>query len=250
MAESPGTGAVRARRPRAALRGKAKVAAAAIAVVAVVAGIAWAVLWFTPVATVRDIEVTGAVHGDAAAISDATGIAVGEQLARVDTGAAARGAAGQPWVERATVGRSWPSTITVEVVEHAAVLHVRATDGEHLINAEGKEFLVAPPPPGSIEVVRLPRVEDPRPGKIDPDPATVRAALDILAALPERVRAEIARIDAPGPSQITVNLHDGREIFFGSADRATEKARAADIVFDREGQRWNVSNPVEPSMRN
>lgn len=227
-------------------------ARAGIIVVAliVVAAIAWAVLWFTPVATVKEIRVEGVVNGDAAAISESTGISTGEQLARVDTAAAARAVAAQPWVEKVTVGRSWPSAVTVEVVEHASVAHIRATDGEHLFNSEGVEFLVAPPPPGSVELVRVPRVEDPDPGKLDPDPKVVRAVLDVLVALPERVRGEVARVDAPGQTEISLNLHDGREIFFGSSDRAREKGRAAEIVLDREGQSWNVSNPVEPTLRN
>lgn len=227
-------------------------ARAGIIVVAliVVAAIAWAVLWFTPVATVKEIRVEGVVNGDAAAISESTGISTGEQLARVDTDAAARAVAAQPWVEKVTVGRSWPSAVTVEVVEHASVAHIRATDGEHLFNSEGVEFLVAPPPPGSVELVRVPRVEDPDPGKLDPDPKVVRAVLDVLVALPERVRGEVARVDAPGQSEISLNLHDGREIFFGSSDRAREKGRAAEIVLDREGQSWNVSNPVKPTLRN
>ncbi|WP_295625758.1 cell division protein FtsQ/DivIB [uncultured Corynebacterium sp.] len=221
----------------------------ALAVVVLVAAV-WAVLWFTPVATVKEIRVEGVVNGDAAAITEATGIPEGEQLARVDTDAAARSVAGQPWVDRVTVGRSWPSAVTVDVVEHTAVVHIRATDGEHLFNAEGEEFHVGPPPPGSIEMVRVPRVDDPEPGKIDPDPDTVRAVLDILGALPDRIRGEVARVDAPGPTSVSLNLHDGREIFFGSSDRAAEKGRAADIVFDREGSSWNVSNPVEPALRN
>lgn len=227
-------------------------ARAGIIVVAliVVAAIAWAVLWFTPVATVKEIRVEGVVNGDAAAISESTGISTGEQLARVDTDAAARAVAAQPWVEKVTVGRSWPSAVTVEVVEHASVAHIRATDGEHLFNYEGVEFFVAPPPPGSVELVRVPRVEDPDPGKLDPDPKVVRAVLDVLVALPERVRGEVARVDAPGQTEISLNLHDGREIFFGSSDRAREKGRAAEIVLDREGQSWNVSNPVEPTLRN
>ena len=216
----------------------------------VVAAVAWAVLWFTPVATVKEIRVEGVVNGDAAAISESTGIVVGEKLARVDTDAAARAVAADPWVEKVTVGRSWPSAVTVAVQEHAAVIHMRATDGEHLFNGEGVEFLVAPAPPGSVEVVRVPRVENPEPGKLDLDPVIVRAVLDVLAALPERVRGEVARVDAPGQADIALILHDGREIYFGSSDRTREKGRAAEIVIDREGQRWNVSNPAEPTLRN
>lgn len=230
--------------------GGAERAGIVVLALAVLAAITWAVLWFTPVATVDEVRVEGVVNGDAAAMSEATGIAAGDKLARVDTDAAARAVAAQPWVEKVTVDRSWPSAITVDVVEHVPVLHIRATDGEHLFNADGVEFLVAPPPPGSVEMVRVPRVESPAPGKLDPDPATVRAVLDVLGALPERVRGEVARVDAPGPTEIALNLHDGREIYFGSSDRAAEKGRAAEIVMDREGQRWNVSNPAAPSVRN
>ena len=111
-------------------------------------------------------------------------------------------------------------------------------------------FLVAPPPEGTVEFARIPRVDDPEPGKLSPRPEVMEAALDVLAALPERVRAETARIDAPGAAEVTVMLHDGREIHFGSADRAEEKGRAAEIVMDREGQRWTVANPAEPALRN
>lgn len=231
-------------------KGRARVVGIVALAVAVLAVGAWAVLWFTPVATVKEIRVEGVVNGDAAAISEATGITVGEQLARVDTDAAARSVAGQPWVEKVTVSRSWPSTVTVDVVEHRGVAHIRATDGEHLFNAEGREFLVGPPPPGSVELVRVPRVAEPRPGELDADPAVVRAALEVLAGLPEPVRAEVARIDAPGATRIALQLHDGRDIYFGSSDRAPEKGRAAEIVMGREGQHWDVSNPVVPTLRN
>lgn len=228
----------------------ARIAGLAVAVTALLWVIAWAVLWFTPVATVDEIRVEGVVHGDAAAITEASGIATGEKLAQVDTGAAARAIATQPWVERVTVGRDWPSAVRVDVTEHVPVAFIRATDGEHLFNAAGAEFLVAPPPPGTIEFARVPRSDDPEPGKLSPRPEVMDAALEVLAALPERVRAETARIDAPGAAEITVMLHDGREIHFGSADRAAEKGRAAEILLDREGQRWTVANPAEPALRN
>lgn len=243
----------RPRRPRRTRRETSRpvrIAGAGILIAALLAVIAWAVLWFTPLATVENIEVEGVVHGDAAAITEASGVTTGEQLARVDTGAAARNIASEPWVERATVGRGWPSTVQVEITEHVPAAFIRATDGEHLFTADGVEFLVAPPPEGTVEFARIPRVDDPEPGKLSPRPEVMEAALDVLAALPERVRAETARIDAPGAAEVTVMLHDGREIHFGSADRAEEKGRAAEIVMDREGQRWTVANPAEPALRN
>ena len=240
----------RPRRTRRETPRPVRIAGVAVVAVALLAVIAWAVLWFTPAATVDEVEVEGVVHGDAAAIAEASGISTGEKLARVDTAAAARSIATQPWVERVTVGRGWPSTVRVEITEHVPAAFIRATDGEHLFNAAGTEFLVAPPPEGTVEFARIPRVDDPAPGKLGPRPEVMRAAQELLAALPERVRAETARIDAPGAAEVTVMLHDGREIHFGSADRAGEKGRAAEIVMDREGQRWTVANPAEPALRN
>lgn len=228
----------------------ARVVAAIIGVIVVAAVIVGAVVWFTPLTSIKNVEVSGVVHGNAEEIEKASGIARGNNLARLDSGEAARNVAAQPWVRLATVSRSWPSTAKIEVTEYTAVLFMRATDGDHLFDAEGHEFLTAPPPEGAIELVDAPRVDQPADGKIDLQPDVLRAALEAVAALPEGLRAEVAQVQAPSATKITLRMRNEKSFFIGSTDNVEQKARAVELLKDREETNWNLTNPLQPTVQN
>ena len=206
-------------------------------------------VWFSPWLVVKNIDVEGVVHGDKAAIVEASGISENQKLIRLDTEASARSVAGQPWVDSVTVSRSWPQGVTISVREFTPVVFVRATDGEHLFSANGQEFVTAAPPPGVIEVVDAPRVDEPTDGKVDPEPRVIKAVLNVVKALPEPVAHRVERISAPSEAEIKLFLTDGYEVYFGSSDNAAEKARATEIVLNRGEKIWNVSNPRLPAAK-
>ena len=208
-----------------------------------------AVVWFSPWLVVKNIDVEGVVHGDKDAIVEASGITENQKLIRLNTNAAARSVAGQPWVDSVTISRSWPQGVTISVREFAPVVFIRATDGEHLFSEKGEEFVTAPPPPGVIEVVDAPRVDEPADGKIDPESRVIKAVLDVVKALPEPVAHRVERISAPSEAEIKLFLTDGYEVYFGSSDNAAEKARATGIVLSRDEKTWNVSNPRLPTAK-
>ena len=79
--------------------------------------------------------------------------------------------------------------------------------------------------------------------------AAIAAAATVLAALHEGLRANVEMVEADSAEDITLRFASGREVHWGSADRAEEKAVATELVLTREGQRWNVSNPSVPSVR-
>ncbi|WP_448852380.1 cell division protein FtsQ/DivIB [Corynebacterium sp. 335C] len=214
-----------------------------VAVLVILAVAAWAVLRFSPLAEVKDIRVEGAGHATAEEIASATGVHAGDKLLQIDTGEVALRVAEVPWVSRVTVDRTLPDTLDVRVEEHAPVLFIREDDGAHLFDRDGREFHVVPePPPGVIEVTALP-AEDPARAR------AVDAVLAISRELPQEVGEATARIEAPGPNEVQLVLHDGRTIMLGSADAAHDKGRAAAAVLGREGAHWNVSNPERPAMR-
>lgn len=216
-----------------------------VALIAIVA----AVVWFSPWLVVKNINVEGVVHGDKPAIVEASGISEGQKLIGLNTSESARSVAGQPWVDSVTVSRSWPQSVTISVREFSPVVFIRATDGEHLFSAAGQEFVTAPPPQGTIEVVNVPRVDQPADGKIDPEPRVIKAVLAVVKALPEPIAHRVERISAPTEAEITLFLSDGYEVYFGSSDSAKEKARATEIVLNRGEKTWNVSNPRLPSAK-
>lgn len=217
-------------------------AGAVVAVIAIAAG----VVWFSPLFVVKQVNVEGAVHADVEAIKQTSGIELGQKLVSLDTTGAARSVAGEPWVNKVTVSRSWPSSATVQIEEYVPALFMRATDGDHLFSDTGREFVTAPPPPGTVELIEAPRVDQPEDGKIDPEPAVVEAALKVLKALPESIRGRVEAVSAPSPAEVRILLHDGFQVYFGSADNVEEKVKAAEIVLKRGEKNWDVSSPQMP----
>lgn len=188
---------------------------------------------FTPMMPVHGVNVDGNVALTPEEVEELTGIAPETPIGRVDVRAAAEGVAGNPWVKSATVKRDWPSAIQVDVEEYTAVAFVALDDGTHLIDAEGKDFLVADPPPGAMELVG-PGIEDEE-GK--------RAAVEIAASISEKARGQVEALDARGPYEYVLRLREGRTVVWGAAEDNANKALALESVLQMEGTEFNISNP-------
>ncbi|HCG2962747.1 TPA: FtsQ-type POTRA domain-containing protein [Corynebacterium striatum] len=205
-------------------------------ITAIVAGIlavlvlAAAAVWLFPVFKVSSFEVQGNSHVDAAQVEESSGVAVGENLVRVDARAAASGVAQLPWVKSATVSRAFPSTLYIEVIEHEAVAF---REGNLLIDAEGKEFTTDTPPEGAVEIT----------GSAEPGSQEIRDAVDVLAALPQNLRAQVKSLEVKDAYSMTFHLKDERTVFWGASEDNANKALAFETVLKMEGQNWNISNP-------
>jgi len=191
--------------------------------------------------TVKKVQVDGAVNQDSASVQDASGINDGDRMAGVDTGSAASAVSTLPWVDTVTVSRSWPSTVKITVTEHTAVGVLDDGGTPVVVDSEGRQFLRDAQPEGATPM----RVSS-------TDQEAVTAAAEVLLALDHMdpgFRAGVTEIDAPASDSVTLKFGDDREVFWGTSDRADEKAEATRIVLTREGARWNVSNPAQPSVR-
>ncbi|OFP36130.1 cell division protein [Corynebacterium sp. HMSC071B10] len=198
----------------------------------VLAGIA-AAMPFTPMMPVHGVNVDGNAALSPEQVEELTGIVPETPMGRVDVRAAAEGVAANPWVKSATVKRDWPSSIQVDVEEYTAVAFVALEDGTHLIDAEGKDFLIADPPPGAMELVG-PGIEDEE-GK--------RAAVEIAASISEKARGQVEGLDARGPYEYVLRLREGRTVVWGAAEDNANKALALESVLQMEGTEFNISNP-------
>jgi cell division protein FtsQ len=104
---SDATGRIDLRRRRDRRRRWLFVALAAV-VVAVLAGLAWLLL-FSTVFGVRTVEVSGAKIANADDVRRLADVPAGTPLARVDLDAVATRVAGLPAVDTVTVTRNWPN---------------------------------------------------------------------------------------------------------------------------------------------
>lgn len=221
------------RRPR---RRRPRIVGIALAVAGVLVVLA-AVAAFSPLLQVRSIEVEGTVYLEDEQVITAAGAVDGQNLMFADTGAAAASVAELPWVESVTVSRDWPSSVRVSVTEYVAVGVVDGADGPMAIDDRGRVFLRGEAPEGAVAV------------QADPDDADALAAAgETLGALPVELRDALEEVEAPSAEEVMVRFGDGREVFWGSSDRAEEKAEATRVVLLREGQHWNVSNPAVPAL--
>ena len=212
---------------------------ALIAALVVLLAIAGSCVYFIPLVKVKNIEVHGATNADTAQVAEATGISVGENMLRVDSAAAAKNVASVPWVEKVTVSRSWPSTITVDVTEHQPVGYVKDKGTPLAVNEHGQVFLSGAQPEGAVEFRNV---------KAD-DAAAIEAAAQAVVALQPQVREQLEYMSVKNAESIELHFREDRTVFWGSADRAREKAEATRVVLLRDGAEWNVSNPAIPTLK-
>lgn len=213
----------------------AGIVAGLFAVVVIAAGL----LWVFPILKVSNYEIIGVEQTPQESVVEATGVDEGDNLVRVDATAAASGVVELPWVRAATVSRSWPSTLRVEVTEREALLFIEESDGSYLIDAKGTPFIIGVPPEGAIEVTGV---------SLD-NPDDLSSVASVVDTLPESVRSQVSRVDVPGSFDITFYLWDGRIVYWGADENNQNKAIAMETVLTREGQDWNISNPTMVTVR-
>lgn len=212
--------------------------AIAAAVVLLLAALA-AILPFTPALQVKNIAVDGAQHTSAEEVADASGVALGTPMGRVDTHAAAVGVAGLPWVKSVTARRQWPSTLQIAVEEHVAVAYVVDGEGSHLIDASGERFAVDTPPEGAVEIT----------GDAARDDQAASRAVDVVASISEAVRGEVASVEAPSPYVFVLHLRDDKTVVWGASEDNANKALALETVLQRDGAEFNLSSPGQITVR-
>lgn len=210
-----------------------KTGALAVGVVLLVAVIAAAAVWLFPILTVKSFEVVGNDHVAAEDVEQASGVAKGSNLARLDAREAAQGVASLPWVESATVSRAFSSTVHIEITEHEAVAFVRNGGTTVLVDNHGKEFVEDEAPPEAVELT----------GSTDSGSPEMQAAVEAVAALPAPIREKVTTLEIADRYSLTFHTKDEKTIFWGASEDNKNKAIAFEDVLKLEGESWNISNP-------
>lgn len=198
------------------------------------------VLYFTPLMSVREIEVTGIAAVTRDEVLDAAKVQLGTPLLQIDTGSVAERVAAIRRVAGTRVQRQYPSALHIAVVERVAVVYKDFPDGPHLFDRDGVDFATAPPP------AMLPVFDVENPG---PDDPASRAALQVMTALAPEVAGQVSRVAAPSVASITLTLTDGRVVVWGNTDRTPEKAQKLAALLTQPGHTYDVSSPDLPTVR-
>jgi cell division protein FtsQ len=177
--------------------------------------------------------VTGNHETRVADILRAAAIDRGRPMVSVDTRGAVRRIERLPWVDRVTVGRSWPSTVKVRVTERTPVAAVRITDQQSaVVDAGGRILAIEPaaatPATGAGAPVVITGVGGTlaEGGRL---PAGARDALAIAVAVRQRLPGVVASVG----TNRDLTLTDGGIVRFGSADQLQDKVTALQTVLDQ-----------------
>jgi cell division protein FtsQ len=225
------------------------IGAAAVAIVVCTWGIT-----LTPLLDVDHIEVRGAVHSGAETVQQATGIAHGDALLTVHLGRAASRITRLPWVQSVEVHRSWPGTVTVDVVERTATAAVPAKAGGWiLLDATGRQLALTPAPAAGILRIKLAPVATDLGAQVD---AGTSAVLQLASTVPVSLKETLVELrpDPGGTVEGTVRLRNGQlcTVLFGRPTQAAAKWLAVlSVLQDASPDRLfaiDVRVPAAPAL--
>lgn len=213
-----------------------KAAFFALAIVAVVAGVAWALVG-SKLIVVRSVAVTGTHLVTKAEVSGAADVPLGTPLSKVDPGAVARRVETIRQVASASVSKSWPDGLRIAVTERVPVAAVRMAGGGYdLVDKTGVIVRWSRARPAALPQMRA-TVSG---GRLAGDPGVITAAA-VLGELPRWLAPKVGSVSSSAP--VTLRLRDGKTVVWGGTDRASVKARELAILMRDSASYFDVSAP-------
>ena len=227
--------------PRARRRRLLILALIIVAILALAATLTWVVA-FSALLGVRSVQVHGTQLLSYAQVRAASGIVRGTPLVRLDTADITRRVEKLREVETAQVSTSFPSTVSITIVERRPVGYVRTAAGDQLVDRDGVHFRTVALAPHQLPRFVLPTGAHAR--------ASGAAVATDAAALPSALRSKVNSIQALDPTSVTLVLSDGVIVRWGGADRSADKARIVPALAARRTvNQIDVTDPDQPFTR-
>lgn len=211
----------------------------AVLVVLSVVAVAYLVM-FTSLLGVRSVEVIGTKDVPRADVLEAAAIEEGTPMVRLDADEAAARVAELPRVFEVVVERSWPSTVEIVITERTPVAVRRVGKQIHLVDGTGLDYAVARTAPPGVPVLVM---ADVRPGNL-----ATRAAVTVLGAIPDQLKAKVVTVTAATPGDVRLKLADGRLVKWGNARDNARKAAVLAPLLTRPGKTYDVATPDFPTV--
>jgi cell division protein FtsQ len=208
--------------------------------VSVLLGLAAWVLLVSSVFGVAHVQVRGTTRVGETEVVHAAKIASGTPLARLDTAAAAARVARIPAVAHVDVVRDWPRGVTIVVHERVAAAVRERGSGFVLVDRTGVVFDQVARRPTELPLVSAP---------VSAGAPALRAALDVLDAVPSSVRGEVRSVRAASPDEVTVQLTRHRTVIWGDTRLGSRKGAVLVVLLTRKAAVYDVSVPAAPTTR-
>lgn len=200
----------------------------------------WAVA-FSSLLAVRNVAVSGVHLLRTDEVAGAAKVPTGGSLVLLDTGSIEKRVKRLKPVAKVSVHRLLPHSVRIVVTERTATAVVRTPAGMSLVDAEGVVYAPVLVAPDDLPIIRTAR--------LDPSPATLTRAAEMLAAMPAKVRGDVVLVHADTADDMSVQLTGGRRVIWGGPAQAGFKADVLEVLIEEKGRTFDVSVPEAPVVR-
>lgn len=196
-------------------------------------------LYFSSVFAVKHVVVDGLTGNDVALVENAAHAPMNSPLINANLGEIQKRVEALRWVASATVTRSWPQTVKIEVTPRTPVAVVkRACAAASNIDASGVLFVNQ-----TVQRRGVPSISVP----CGVDHPTLVAAATAAGSLPPAILRQVTAITVETMDSITLDLTRGRHVFWGSASDSSQKSQVAVTLLHKGFSVINVSIPSLPT---
>ena len=193
----------------------------------------------SPVFRVHDVTVSGTDMLAKEAVLEAAVVPANQPMLGLDTDAIAERIRLLPAVRDVTVGRDFPDTILIDVVERTVVYQRVDGSSYESVDADGVVFVTSnSPTEGIVQAVTA--------GK---DPRLLRDVAEVVSNIPEKLLPRVERVQAKAVDRITLELDEGDLVVWGSAEQSQLKGDVLVALIDVDARLYDVSAPSYPTTK-
>ncbi len=145
-------------------------------------------------------------------------------------------------VDSVDVTRDFPRSLSIAITEAVPVACLGSGESCTAVTEQGVQLDI--PHDLMIELPRIGEIGD----ALEPAKA-VDDALAVLGALSANTRDLVAEISVANGELVTINLNDGRTVYWGGLERGEFKAQVLDLLVTQPASYYDVSIPDAPVSR-
>ena len=181
------------------------------------------------------VRVSGGAHTSEAEVLKAGGLSHRRFMVSLDPHAMAVRIERLPWIRHASVTRRWPGTVAIELAERRPLAEIPSNDkGFSAVDADGRVLNTSPAADPGLLVVSAGEAPPAPGGAVGP---ATKAAVEVAAALPDRIRSRVGSIAVVPNGDIELQLRSAPLVRFGPADQIQAKITALTTLFDKANLR-------------
>jgi cell division protein FtsQ len=199
---------------------------------------------YSPVLSLKTIEVTGTSRVDKAEVLKAVDGQRGTPLALVDFDAIKKNLSKFPLIRSYVTESVPPDTLVIRISERAPIAAIETATGFETVDPAGIVIKKSDERPAGLPLINL--------GTATTSSMGFQAAVEVLLALPADLLAKVDSVTAQTLDNVTFVLGSGPTVVWGSKDESAKKARILSILISNEPQakRFDVSAPTIPTFAN